>query len=189
MAGLNKCEFIGNMTADAEGRMTQAGKQTCSFSLGVNKTWTDANGQKQQKAEFVRCIAWEKKAELIMQYCKKGTQLYVETEMQTRSWEQDGTKHYTTEFIVKDMVFLGSATGGATQAPAQGQGAPKTEPHYEPANQAPRTQQQAPKAQGGYQQSRPPQQGGYAQSRPPQQAAAPAPQNQPPQNFEDDCPF
>ena len=119
MGSLNKWIGIGNLGRDPELKSTGNGTTVCSFSIACTETWKDKGGQKQERTEWVRCVAWNNLAELCGQYLKKGRQTYVEGRLQTREYEgKDGTKKYSTEVVVDKVVFLGSGEG-------QGQGGGK----------------------------------------------------------------
>ncbi len=106
---LNKATIIGRLTNDPEARTTPSGQTVVSFSVATNFRWTDANGQKQDKAEFHNIVAWRKLAETITTYLKKGSRIYVEGRLQTRSWDdQNGVKKYRTEIIADNMIMLDS---------------------------------------------------------------------------------
>ena len=103
---LNKCQIIGRVTKDPELKALPSGTQVCSFSLAVNNTYKDKEGNKKEDVEFVNCVAFGKSGEVIAQYMKKGSLLYVEGRIQTRSWEgTDGKKNYRTEIIVEKSQF------------------------------------------------------------------------------------
>ena len=109
---LNKVMLIGNVTRDPEMRTTPSGLAVASFSIATNLNWTDAQGQKQSKAEFHNIVAWRKLAEIIGQYVKKGSKIYIEGRLQTRDWVgQDGVKKYRTEIIADNMIMLDSRGG------------------------------------------------------------------------------
>ena len=108
---LNKALIIGNLTRDPEMRALPSGIKVTSFSLATNRSWKDANGARQDATEFHNVVAFAKPAELIAQYCKKGSSLYVEGRMQTRSWEKDGEKKYRTEIVVENFQFGPRPTG------------------------------------------------------------------------------
>jgi single-strand DNA-binding protein len=121
---LNKVMLIGNLTRDPELRSTPAGDSVAGFSIATNFTWKDKAGQKQEKAEFHNIVAWRKLAEIIGQYLKKGSKIYIEGRLQTRNWEdQNGTKRYRTEIIADNMIMLDSKGKGDytenSPAPAQ----------------------------------------------------------------------
>lgn len=109
MASLNKCIFIGNLCKDPETRYMSNGEAVTNITIACNETWKDKNGEKQEKAEFVRVTAYRKLAEIIDKYLKKGRPVYIEGKLQTRKWtDKDGTDRYTTEIIANDMKMLGS---------------------------------------------------------------------------------
>jgi len=104
---LNKAMIIGNLTRDPEIRSTPAGASVTSFSVATNFVWTDANGQKQEKVEYHNVVAWRKLADIIGQYLRKGSKVYIEGRLQTRDWVgQDGVKKYRTEIIAENMIML-----------------------------------------------------------------------------------
>jgi single-strand DNA-binding protein len=113
---LNKAMIIGNVVRDPEVRTTPSGQTVVSFSIATNFNWTDQQGQKQSKAEFHNVVAWRKLAEIIGQYVKKGTKIYIEGRLETRSWDdQNAIKRYRTEIVADNMILLDRAgnTGGA----------------------------------------------------------------------------
>ncbi len=97
---INKSIQIGNMVRDPELKHTQAGKAICNFSLAVN--------QAKDQVSYFDYTAWEKTAELIVQYCKKGSKVCVESRPEQQRWEKDGTKHSKVVFIVDRIEFLSS---------------------------------------------------------------------------------
>jgi single-strand DNA-binding protein len=106
---LNKAMIIGNLTRDPEVRTTPQGTSVASFSVATNFVWNDANGQKQERAEYHNVVAWRKLAEIIGQYLKKGSKVYIEGRLQTRDWTgQDGVKKYRTEITAENMIMLDS---------------------------------------------------------------------------------
>lgn len=110
---LNKAMIIGNLTRDPELRTTPQGTSVVSFSVATNFIWNDANGQKQERAEFHNVVAWRKLADIIGQYLKKGSKVYIEGRLQTRDWTgQDGVKKYRTEIVAENMIMLDSRGGG-----------------------------------------------------------------------------
>jgi len=110
---LNKVQIIGNLTKDTELRQTPNGSSVCSFTVATNLTWKDANGQKQDKAEFHNVVTWGKLAEICHQYLQKGKKVYLEGRLQTRDWEaEDGSKRYKTEVVAENMIMLSQASGG-----------------------------------------------------------------------------
>jgi single-strand DNA-binding protein len=112
---LNRVQLIGNITRDPELRQIPGGSTVASFSVATNFSWTDASGQKQEKVEFHNVVAWKKLAEIIGQYLKKGSKVFIEGRIQTRDWEaEDGTKKYRTEIVAENMIMLDrkGSTGG-----------------------------------------------------------------------------
>ena len=102
---MNKVILIGRLTRDPELRTISNGSATTSFTLAVNRTFTNQNGERE--ADFINCVAWRKQAENIAKYCVKGTQVAVEGRIQTRSYDaQDGSKRYVTEVIADNVTFL-----------------------------------------------------------------------------------
>ena len=108
MASLNKAQIIGNLGRDPEIKTIPSGQKVASFSLACSEKYTDKNGQKVEKTEWINCKAWGKLAEIIEKYVKKGSQIYVEGKLETQSFEKDGVKKYKTEIIVNQMLMLGA---------------------------------------------------------------------------------
>lgn len=106
---LNKTIIVGNLTRDPELKALPTGVKVVSFSLATNRTWKDTNGEKQEAVEYHNLVAFGKQAEVIAQYCSKGSQLLVEGRIQTRSWDDKETtkKVYRTEIVVENFQ-LGS---------------------------------------------------------------------------------
>ena len=111
---INKATILGNLTRDPEMRALPSGIKVTSFSLATNRTWKGADGTRQEATEYHNAVAFAKPAELIAQYCKKGSSLYVEGRLQTRSWEQEGQKKYRTEIVVENFQFGPKPTGGTS---------------------------------------------------------------------------
>lgn len=127
---INKVMLIGRLGQDPDLKYTPAGTAVCNFSVATSDSWVDKNGQKQEKTEWHRIVVWGKLAELCNQYLQKGRQAYIEGSLQTRSWEKDGIKRYSTEVVAKNVQFLGSASSSQrdskgsnqSQGSSQGQG-------------------------------------------------------------------
>jgi len=121
--GLNKCMFIGRLGGDPEVRYTRDGDPVANFSIAVTQVWTPKGGGEQKKqTEWVRIVAFKKWADICKDYLSKGSRIYVEAQVQTRSWEgNDGRKNYTTEFVLRDMNFidLGRGDSGYEKSPVQ----------------------------------------------------------------------
>ncbi len=117
--GVNKVILIGNLGADPELRYTQGGQPVADLRMATNESWTDKNGQKQERTEWHKIVMWGKPAEICKQYVSKGSRLYIEGRLQTRTWEKDGQKHYSTEIVANDFMFL-DGRGGAERAAGGG---------------------------------------------------------------------
>jgi single-strand DNA-binding protein len=131
---LNKCMFIGRLGKDPEIRYTADGKAVANLSIAVGSQWKDKQtGQKQESTEWIRASAFGKLAEIIGEYLRKGSQVYIEGRQQTRKWQDNnGQDRYTTEIVANQMQMLGGKGGdaggggqnqGGQAAPAQQQAA------------------------------------------------------------------
>ncbi|AKF79778.1 single-strand binding protein [Myxococcus fulvus] len=111
--GVNKVILIGNLGADPEVRFTPGGQAVANFRIATSESWTDKNGQKQERTEWHRIVVWGKLAELCGEYLKKGRQCYVEGRLQTREWtDKENRKNYTTEVVANAVTFLGGRDAG-----------------------------------------------------------------------------
>lgn len=109
---LNRVQLIGNLTRDPEIRYTPSGNGVCTFGLATNRSWTTDSGEKKEEVDYHRIVAWNKLAELVVQFLKKGSKVYVEGRLSTREWEdKDGVKKNTTEIVIDDCIFLDGAQG------------------------------------------------------------------------------
>lgn len=109
MAGVNKVILVGRLGKDPEVRYTQTGGAVATFTMATSESWNDKNGQKQERTEWHRIVAWSKLGEICGQYLSKGKQAYVEGRLQTREWvDKEGQKKYTTEIVASTVQFLGS---------------------------------------------------------------------------------
>src|SRR3989338_7660302 len=116
---LNKAMIIGRITKDPEMRTTPTGTNVVSFGVATNFVWTDQSGQKKEQVEFHNVVAWRKLAETISKYLKKGSKVYIEGRLQTRTWEgQDGKKNYRTEVVAESMIMLDSKGAGSASQPS-----------------------------------------------------------------------
>ncbi len=112
MRGVNKVILIGNLGRDPEVRYTRSGTAVANLNIATSENWTDKSGQKQERTEWHRVVAWDKLAEIAKEYLTKGKQVYIEGRLQTRSWDdRDGNKRYTTEVRVDQMLMLGGRGG------------------------------------------------------------------------------
>jgi single-strand DNA-binding protein len=108
MRGVNKVILIGNLGRDPEVRYTREGTAVANLNLATTETWNDGSGQRQERTEWHKVVAWGKLAEIAKEYLGKGKQVYIEGRLQTRSWEdKEGVKRYTTEVRADQMVMLG----------------------------------------------------------------------------------
>lgn len=118
---VNKVILIGNLGADPELKYTPSGAAVTNFNVATNEVWKDNDGNKQERTEWHRVVLWRKLAEIAGEYLKKGSKVYLEGRLQTRSWEdKDGVKRYTTEVIADNMTMLdskGDSGSGGSSGP------------------------------------------------------------------------
>ncbi len=145
MANVNKVFLIGNLTRDPELRYTPQGTAVGEFGLAINRQWKGPNGEKKEEVCFVDCQAWARGAEIISEYCKKGSSLFVEGRLKLDSWEgKDGQKRSRMRVVVENFQFLGAPTG--RRPPAEGGPGPAgREPG---SSQGPRGRPRAPEPEG-----------------------------------------
>lgn len=125
MASVNKVILVGNLGADPEVRYTPSGTAVANFTLATSRSWTNKQGEKQQRTEWHRIVAWDKLGEICGEYLSKGKQVYIEGELRTRSWEdRDGIRRWTTEIFATGMQMLGSPDREKASA-VEGQAAPE----------------------------------------------------------------
>ena len=168
MAGgsINKVILIGNLGADPEMRYTQDQSAVANFRIATSERWTDrTTNERRERTEWHRIVCFRRLAEICGEYLHKGSKVYIEGQLQTRSWEgQDGQTRYTTEVVARDMQMLDSRGGGGG-----GFGGPE--------------------GGGGYaERGGPPQGGGSDQPRRSPPPASPRPAADA-DDFEDDIPF
>lgn len=162
--GVNKVILIGNLGADPEVRYLPSGNAVANLTLATSDSWKDKQtGQQQERTEWHRVVFFGRLAEIVGEYARKGTKMYVEGRLQTREWEKDGVKRYTTEVVVDingQMQLLDSRQPGD-------------------AGMAPRAQQPRPDVQRS-----------APQQQQPQQPQQPQAQQMPDyDSFDDDIPF
>lgn len=159
--GLNKVMLIGNLGQDPDIRHTPNGNMVANFSIATTDTWLDKqSGQKQERTEWSRCNAFGKLAEIIQQYVKKGSKVYVEGSLATRKWtDQQGIERFMTEIKVRDLQMLDSRQGQGNSPQGGYQGNMPQQGYQQPPNQG--YQQPPGQPQGG-----PPPQQGYGQGHP-----------------------
>lgn len=119
---LNKAFLIGNLTRDPELKALPSGIKVASLSMATNRVWKNKDGQRQEAVDYHNIVAFGKQAETLGQYCHKGSSLYVEGRIQTRSWEgADGKKNYRTEIVLENFQF-GPKPGAGAGAPSKPMG-------------------------------------------------------------------
>lgn len=124
--GVNKVILIGNLGQDPEVRYMPSGGAVANITIATSETWRDkATGEQKEKTEWHRVTIYGKLAEVCGEYLRKGSQVYIEGQLQTRKWQdQNGQDRYTTEVVVKgyngDMQMLGSRAQSSTSAPQGG---------------------------------------------------------------------
>ncbi|ARV73656.1 single-stranded DNA-binding protein [Vibrio campbellii] len=173
--GINKVILVGNLGNDPEIRYMPNGGAVANITIATSESWRDkATGEQREKTEWHRVVLFGKLAEVAGEYLRKGSQVYVEGQLQTRKWQdQSGQDRYSTEVVVQGFNGVMQMLGGRAQG-----GAPM-------GGGQPQQQQQ----QGGWGQ---PQQPAQQQYNAPQQQAPQQPQqqyNEPPMDFDDDIPF
>lgn len=105
--GLNKVMIIGNLGRDPEMRYTPSGKPVTSFSVAVSRSYRKAEGERTEVTDWFNVVAWDRLAEICSQYLTKGSTVYVEGRLETRSWEgENGQKHFRTELVANDVNIL-----------------------------------------------------------------------------------
>ena len=118
---MNKILLIGRLTKDPELRYTQGGAAVASFTLAVNRSFTNQNGERE--ADFINCVAWKKAAEFVSQYFKKGQQMTLEGRLQVRSYDDNnGQRRWVTEVVTEKVEFVGSKNGGNSGSNSAGSG-------------------------------------------------------------------
>lgn len=132
MRGVNKVILVGTCGQDPETRYLQNGNAVTNLSLATSESWNDKqSGQKVEKTEWHRVSLFGKVAEIAGEYLRKGSQVYIEGKLQTREWEKDGIKRYTTEIVVDmqgTMQLLGGKNEGQQAKPAQSKPEQKPQP-------------------------------------------------------------
>lgn len=127
---MNKAMIIGRLGQDPEMRYTSSGDPVCNFSVATSERYKDRAGEQKEVTEWHNVTAYGKPAEIINQYAKKGSQIYVGGKLKTDKWEKDGQTHYSTKIIIGfggEFEFLGS----------KGDEQPASKPASQPARQAP----------------------------------------------------
>lgn len=117
---LNRASIIGNITRDPESRTTTSGQNVVSFSVATSRRWKDqTSGELKEATEFHNLVAWGKLAQTIATYCRKGSKVFVEGRLQTRSWDDpSGVKKYRTEIVADSLIMLDKKGDGPAPATA-----------------------------------------------------------------------
>ena len=163
--GVNKVILVGNVGGDPETKAMPSGSMVANITVATSESWKDKqSGQAQERTEWHRVVFFNRLAEIVNEYVKKGSKVYIEGALRTRSWEQDGVKRYSTEIVASEMQMLDSREGGQQQ-----QQAPRQAPQQQTQNQ----QQYAPQQQQYSHQAPQPQQAPHSltQQHAPRQAA------------------
>ena len=107
---LNKVPLTGRLGQDPDVTYTQQGSARVTFTLASNRTWKDGDGQVQEDTQWTPIVAWDKLGEICAEYLRKGSHVYIEGRLQTRSWEdtESGQKRYKTEVVLNEMIMLDS---------------------------------------------------------------------------------
>tara|TARA_Y100001970_G_scaffold250734_1_gene322781 strand:- start:9749 stop:10183 length:435 start_codon:yes stop_codon:yes gene_type:complete len=120
-SGINKVILVGNLGQDPEIKYTAGGAAVTTLSLATSESWKDKEtGENKERTEWHRVVLWRRLAEIAGEYLKKGSKVYIEGQLQTRKWEQEGQARYTTEVIARDMQFLDSkGSSNSTTEPVE----------------------------------------------------------------------
>ena len=122
--GVNKVILVGNLGKDPEIKYTASGAAVANVTIATSESWNDKQtGEKVEKTEWHRVVAFQRLAEIMGEYLKKGSQVYIEGKLQTRKWQdQNGQDRWTTEVVANDMQMLGGRGDGGGQQQAGGGG-------------------------------------------------------------------
>ena len=114
---VNKVILLGRLGKDPDLRYTPSGAAVASFSIATDLAWKDQEGNQKQQTEWHRIVAWRKTAEIASNYLKKGSQVYIEGRLQTRSWnDKNNVTRYTTEVVAENLVLIGSKAERAEES-------------------------------------------------------------------------
>jgi len=135
MAGVNKVILIGNLGAEPEVRTTPQGATVANLRLAVSETWKDQQGQRQEKTEWVNLVLWRQQADIAQRFLHKGSKIYVEGKLSTRSWDDKATgqKRYATDVVVDTFTMLDGRPGGSEGGFSGGEGGSFSAPAARPA--------------------------------------------------------
>lgn len=146
MASINKVILVGNLGQDPEVKYMPSGGAVTNISIATTDSWKDKQtGEKKENTEWHRVVFFNRLAEIVGEYLRKGSQVYIEGNLRTRSWEDNGVKKYSTEIVAREMQMLGSRAGGSSDFAPQQQGGGMQQQSSQPQQQAPQqSAQQAP---------------------------------------------
>jgi single-strand DNA-binding protein len=127
---VNKVILVGNLGRDPEVKYTAGGVPVAKFSVATNERFKDRQGQWQDRTEWHHVVAWQRLAEIVGEYLREGSKLYVEGRLQTSTWEdrQNGGKRYRTEIVARDIVLLGPRDNGQGRSEETPSGESTAEP-------------------------------------------------------------
>jgi single-strand DNA-binding protein len=129
MASVNKVILVGHLGSDPEVRYTPSGKAVANFSLATTERFTNKEGEKEERTEWHKIVAWARLGEICGEYLTKGSQVYIEGRLQTRNWEdRDGNKRYTTEIVAQAMQMLGGGSKKGGEVASVEESHPSEEP-------------------------------------------------------------
>ena len=144
--GVNKVILIGNLGADPEVRYMTNGDAWATVSIATSETWKDKNtGQPQERTEWHRVVFYRRLAEIVGEYLKKGSKVYVEGSLRTRQYEKEGVKHYATDIIADQMQMLDRSGEASSPSPRPSGGyAPAPQPQAAPSSRYDQPERYAP---------------------------------------------
>ena len=106
MRGINKVIVLGNLGRDPETKYLPSGDAVTTFSVATSEKWKDKSGNDKEVTEWHNIVAFKRLAEIAAEYLRKGSKVYVEGQLRTQTWEKDGTKHYKTEIVARELQML-----------------------------------------------------------------------------------
>ena len=125
---VNKVTLIGNLGKDPELRYTSSGVAVATFSMATSESWKDPEGNAQERTQWHNIVAWRKLAEIVGEYLKKGSKIYLEGRLQYRNYDdKNGVKRYVTEIVMDEMVMLDSRGASSSSAPSEAGNVPPEE--------------------------------------------------------------
>lgn len=151
--GVNKAILVGNLGDDPTVKYMPSGNAVANFTVATSESWKDKNtGEQKELTEWHRCVAYRRLAEIVGEYLRKGSKVYLEGRLQTRKWQDNnGQDRYTTEIVVNDMQMLDSKgqQSGGSQA-QRGNQQPQQQSQQQPAQQSPQGQRYTPDLDDGW---------------------------------------